>query len=401
MTTLEEFLAEAEAFLAARWPRSTRPDGPTEFVWGEGSDELKVFQEPEPAEEAAAMAAVRSWRRALFDAGLAWISGPAALGGRDLPVKYERAFEQLTRRYDVPGDAMLTVSLGMVAPTIQRHGSPEQQTRWIPALRSGELIACQLFSEPGAGSDLASIATHAERDGHGWRINGQKVWTSGAHLTDIGEIICRTADGPRHHNLTAFIVDMHADGVDVRPLRQMTGGAAFNEVFLTDVWVPDTDRLDEVGRGWAVAVTTLGFERSAMGNSAFGGVGLLRTDRLVGMLRHTGKDRDPVSRQAFADVVIHLRAARALQSRSNDMARAGTMPTPALSMNKLCLSDNFRRLSDFAVSVLGQKVTADTGEWGTWAWTSVLLGAPGYRIGGGTDQILKNILAERVLGLPR
>ena len=177
---------------------------------------------------------------------------------------------------------MLTISLGMIAPTIHKHGTAEQQARYLPAMRSGDLIACQLFSEPNAGSDLASLTTRAEPDGQGgWRITGQKVWTSGAQLADIGEIICKTSDGPRHLNLTAFIVDMKAPGVEVRPLRQMTGGAAFNEVFLTDVAVPDADRLGDVGQGWQVALSTLGFERSAMGHSAFGGVGLLRTDRLV------------------------------------------------------------------------------------------------------------------------
>ncbi|MGH9000157.1 MAG: acyl-CoA dehydrogenase family protein [Acidimicrobiia bacterium] len=400
--SLEEFLAQAEAFLAARWPRKEATRGPAPFVWGEGSDEMKVFQEPEPAEEADRMAAVRSWRRALFDAGYAWITGPAEHGGRNLPSRYERAFGALTRRFDVPGDAMLTVSLGMIAPTIWRFGSPDQHARWLPALRSGELIACQLFSEPNAGSDLASLSTKAEPDGRGgWRISGQKVWTSGAHLADVGEIICRTSDGPRHQNLTAFIVDMRAPGVEVRPLRQMTGGAAFNEVFLTDVAVGDDARLGDVGEGWKVAVATLGFERSAMGHSDFGGVGLLRTDRLAAMLRHTGAVDDPVARQDFARVVVALRAARCLQSRTGAMAKAGDLPTPALSMNKIALSDNFRRLSDFAVRTLGPAVTADTGEWGTYAWTSVLLGTPGYRLGGGTDQILKNILAERVLGLPR
>jgi len=148
--TLEDFLAEAEAFLSSRWSRKEVPAGPMAFEWGVGSDEMKVFQEPEPAEEAEQMAAVRGWRRALFDAGLAWISGPPELGGRGLPRECERAFESLSRRYDVPGDAMLTISLGMIAPTIHRHGTHEQQARWLPRLRSGDTIACQLFSEPAS-----------------------------------------------------------------------------------------------------------------------------------------------------------------------------------------------------------------------------------------------------------
>src|SRR5438132_7654448 len=149
---LEEFLAEAEAFLSSRWPRKDVPAGPVAFEWGVGPDDMKVFQQPEPAEEAEQMAAVRGWRRALFAAGLAWITGPPELGGRGLPREYERAFESLSRRYDAPGDAMLTISLGMIAPTIHKHGTAEQHTTWLPRLRSGETIACQLFSEPNAGS---------------------------------------------------------------------------------------------------------------------------------------------------------------------------------------------------------------------------------------------------------
>jgi len=397
---LEEYTAAAEAFLAARWPPKD-DGGPRPFVWGEGSDEMKVFQEPDPEDESDELAAVREWRRMVFDAGYGWITGPVEYGGAGLPDTYEKAFTALTRRYAVPGDAMLTVGLGMIAPTILRHGTDEQRRRWLPALYRGDLFACQLFSEPDAGSDLAGLKTKAVRDGDVWRLSGQKVWTSGAHLADIGEIICRTADGPRHANLTAFIVDMHAAGVTVRPLRQMTGGASFNEVYLDDVVVADTDRLGGEGRGWPVALTTLSHERSAMGHSAFGGVGLLRTDRLLGLVRHLRCAEDPVVRQQLAELLIQLRVARLHRQRMQDLIRAGGRPGPELSMAKLALSTNIARLAEFAASVLGPRITADTGEWGTYAWTSVLLGGPGYRLGGGTDEIMRNILAERVLGLPR
>src|SRR5208282_3255698 len=228
------------------------------FVWGEGDDEVRVFQEPDPEQEADALPAIRRWRQELWDHGYGWISGPPEFGGAGLPASYARAFERLTRQYRVPGDAALTVSLGMVAPTIGRHGTEQQKKYWLPLLFSGQQIACQLFSEPGAGSDLAAVRTQAVRvkedgegamgrraGGAGWRVSGQKVWTSGAHLADVGEIICRTASEPRHRNLTAFLIDMRAPGVTVRPLRQMTGGASFNEVFLDDVAVPDDRRLDE------------------------------------------------------------------------------------------------------------------------------------------------------------
>jgi alkylation response protein AidB-like acyl-CoA dehydrogenase len=397
---LEEFLKEADDWLAARYPPAAET-ADRRFVWGEGDDEVRVFQEPDPGQEANALLAIRRWRQDLWDHGYGWIAGPAEYGGAGLPAAYVRAFERLTRRYRVPGDGALTVSLGMVAPTILRHGSQQQKEDWLPRLYRGEQIACQLFSEPDAGSDLAAVRTQAVRDGDGWRISGQKVWTSGAHLADVGEIICRTADQPRHRNLTAFLMDMHADGVTVRPLRQMTGGASFNEVFLDDVLVPDARRLDSEGNGWKVALTTLGHERGAMGHSAFGGAGILSTERLIGLVHAMGKQDDPVIRDEFGELLSHLRAARYTQDVLAAQARAGTTPGPEIALNKIALSNNMKRLAEFVAAVLGPALIADTGAWGTYAWTSVVLGAPGYRLGGGTDEVLKNAIAQRVLGLPR
>jgi len=398
--SLEEFLAEAEAFLASRYPRRAAEDR-RPFQWGEGSDEVRVFQEPDPVEEAEALPRIREWRAALWDAGLAWISGPIEYGGRGLPRSYEAAFTRLSRKFDVPGDAALTVSLGMIAPTILRHADERQKREYLPVLFRADLIACQLFSEPDAGSDLASIRTRAVRHGDRWQITGQKVWTSGAHLADVGEIICQTEPGPRHHNLTAFMVDMHAPGVTVRPLRQMTGGASFNEVFLDDVVVPDSARLGAEGEGWRIALTTLSYERNAMGHSAFGGAGILSTDRLMQLIRHAGLANDPLVKRRFGELVTELRVARYAQEVTAERMRSGESPGPEIAINKLALSANMARLGEFVVGILGPRAIADTGEWGTYAWTSVVLGAPGYRLGGGSDEILKNMLAERVLGLPK
>jgi alkylation response protein AidB-like acyl-CoA dehydrogenase len=397
---LGEFLRHAEAWLAARYP-AVADGGQSRFTWGQGNDEVRVFQEPDPVAEADALPAIRRWRQELWDHGYGWITGPPEYGGAGLPAAYGRGFEQLSRRYRVPGDAALTISLGMIAPTILRHGSSEQRRHWLPLLYSGQQIACQLFSEPGAGSDLAAVSTRAVRDGEHWRITGQKVWTSGAHLADVGEIICRTADQPRHRNLTAFLIDMHAQGVTVRPLRQMTGGASFNEVFLDNAAVADARRLDEEGNGWPVALTTLSHERGAMGHSAFGGAGILATERLIALVHAAGQRGDPVIRQEFGELLSHLRTARYTQDVQAAQARAGDAPGPEIALNKLALSDNFRRLAGFVADVLGPSLVADTGAWGTYAWTSVLLGAPGYRLGGGTDEVLKNAIAQRVLGLPR
>lgn len=398
--TIEEFVSEVDTYLAARYP--AHRTGKQQFVWGEGSDQVRVFQEPDPEQEADALPAIRAWRAGLWQAGLGWITGPAEYGGRGLPSSYQRAFEQVLRNYDVPGDSSLTISLGMVAPTILSHGTEEQKKHYLPALYSANLISCQLFSEPGAGSDLASVSTRAVRseDG-GWRIIGQKVWTSGAHLADIGEIICRTADGPRHRNLTAFLVDMRAPGVQVRPLRQMTGGATFNEVFLDDVVVPDSARLGDEGNGWRVALTTLANERHSMGDSAFGGAGILSTDRLIELIRHADAADNPVVRRAFGELLVQLRIARYTQQVMGARAKVGDAPGPKVALNKIALAANMARLSAFVADVLGPKAVANSGEWGTYAWTSVILGAPGYRLGGGTDEVLKNMIAQRVLGLPR
>src|SRR6267143_3614329 len=389
---VEQCLAGAEAFLESRYPRVASEER-TRFKWGEGSDEVRVFQEPDPIEEAEALPRIREWRAALWDAGYGWISGPKEYGGAGLPRSYEAAFNRLTRNFDAPGDAALTVSLGMIAPTILRHGDERQKREYLPPLYRGDLIACQLFSEPGAGSDLAAIRTKATPEGDQWLLTGQKVWTSGAHLADVGEIICQTEPGPRHYNLTAFLVDMRAPGVTVRPLRQMTGGAAFNEVFLDGVEVHDSARLGAVGEGWRVALTTLSFERSAMGHSSFGGAGILSTERLMQLVRHAGAAGDPLVRRAFGELVTELRVARYTQEVMADRARAGQPPGPEIALNKLALSANMAALGEFVAGVLGPKLIADTGEWGTYAWTSVVLGAPGYRLGGGSDEVLKNLIA--------
>jgi alkylation response protein AidB-like acyl-CoA dehydrogenase len=194
---------------------------------------------------------------------------------------------------------------------------------------------------------------------------------------------------------------MHAKGVSVRPLRQMTGGAAFNEVFLDNVEVSDASRLGAVGEGWRVALTTLSHERNAMGHSAFGGAGILSTERLIELVRHAGAASDPVVRRAFGELMTELRVARYAQEVMADRTRAGQPPGPEIALNKLALSANMARLGEFVTGVLGQRLIADTGEWGTFAWTSVVLGAPGYRLGGGSDEVLKNMMAERVLGLPK
>ena len=279
--------------------------------------------------------------------------------------------------------------------------APPAKERYLRSLYRGDIVACQLFSEPGAGSDLASLQTRAERDGDEWVITGQKVWTSGAQYSDIGEIIARSdPDLPKHKGLTGFLVDMKAPGVEVRPLRQMTGGASFNEVFFTEVRVPDDHRLGDVNNGWAVALTTLMNERAAIGAGGGGGGGGLLT-RAIAMAKAFGVTDDPLVRQRLADLVVRSRVAQYTNQRALDKIRAGQTPGPELSIAKLAGTQQSVRLAEFVAGVLGPKLTADTGEWGTYAWTQLVLGTPGMRIAGGSDEVMRNIVGERVLGLPK
>jgi acyl-CoA dehydrogenase len=259
-----------------------------------------------------------------------------------------------------------------------------------------------LFSEPGAGSDLASLQTKAVRDGDEWIITGQKVWTTGAHYSDVGEVIARTdPDLPKHKGLTGFIVDMKAPGVEVRPLRQMTGGASFNEVFFTEVRVPDDHRLGDVNNGWNVALTTLMNERAAIGAGGGGGGGVNMFTRMIEMAKFYGVANDPVLRDELMQVIIHSRVSQYNNQRAMDAIKRGQLPGPEMSMAKLAGTMNMRRMGDFISSLLGPKLVADSGEWGTYAWGQIILGTPGGRIAGGSDEVMRNIVGERVLGLPK
>jgi alkylation response protein AidB-like acyl-CoA dehydrogenase len=398
MITKEEFRAEATAFLEGH----AKPRAEVTERWGEGSDRVGFFPERTPEEDAAVLAEAKEWRAEVYDAGLGWITGPESYGGRGLPRDYERIWLGLESDYDVPSLAPFGIGLGMVAPTILAHAVEDVRQRYLPALYRGDVVACQLFSEPVAGSDLAGIQTKALRDGDEWVLTGQKVWTSGAHFSDIGEIITRTAAYPdsRHRGLTMFLVDMHAPGVEVRPLRQLTGGASFNEVFFTDVRVPDEMRLGDVDQGWTVALTTLMNERMAIGGGGVGS-GMNLAGRLQALARHMGVADDPCVRQQLADVLIRHSVARYTSMRAMAKMRAGQLPGPELSTLKLALTNNMQRMSALLTTLLGPRLVADTGEWGTYAWSEFLLGVPGMRVAGGTDEVLRNIIGERVLGLPK
>jgi alkylation response protein AidB-like acyl-CoA dehydrogenase len=398
MITKDEFRAEASAFLEANAKRRVE----VTQEWGQGSDEVSIFPERTPEEDAAMLAAAKVWRAKVFDAGFGWLSGPEAYGGRGLTRDYERIWQSVENDYDVPSIGPFGIGLGMVAPTILAHAVEDVKQRYLSSMYRGDTVACQLFSEPVAGSDLAGIQTKAIRDGDEWILNGQKVWTSGAHYSDIGEIITRTStfEESRHRGLTMFLVDMKAPGVEVRPLRQMTGGSSFNEVFFTDVRVPDEMRLGDVDQGWTVALTTLMNERMAIGGGGVGG-GMNLANRLRVLARHMGVADDPNVRQQLADVIIRHSVNRYTTLRAMAKMRSGQLPGPELSTLKLALTNNMQKMSELLTGLLGPRLIADTDEWGTYAWSAYVLSVPGMRVAGGTDEVLRNIVGERVLGLPK
>jgi acyl-CoA dehydrogenase len=401
---MDQFIAEVRAFLDANARR--RPDASAAVTWGEGDDTIAYFSTDAPDADRANADRARQWQRRRFDAGLGWITGPEEFGGRGLPVAHDLAYDAIESGYDVPDTGVLSViGLGMIGPTILAHAQPQVRQEYLPAMYSGQVIACQLFSEPGAGSDLASLSTRAEFDeaASAWVLNGQKVWTSIAQHADIGMALCRTSPGkPKHKGITAFIVDMTAPGVEARPLRQMTGGADFNEVFLTDVRVPDDHRLGPVDEGWRVALTTLMNERATVGGEGAGPAGrVLSLPFLSALLGANGKLADGAARRQLAALHADMTATEYLNRQMARRMRAGQQPGPEASVSKLMYGQNLTKGTHLAAEVVGPKLTADTGQWGAFSWNELLLSTPALRILGGTEEIMKNILAERVLGLPK
>ena len=400
--TLDEFRDEVTAFLDANAERRAEVKGDQKFVWGEGDDDVAILEETSREQELADLAEAKVWKAKRYDAGFGWITGPTRYGGRELPVAYDRAYASLEGNYQIPSQSHFGIGLGMVAPTILAHATEKVKDLYLAKLYRGDLVASQLFSEPGAGSDLAGLQTKAVKDGDEWIVNGQKVWTSGAHYSDIGEVICRTdPDQPKHRGLTGFVVDLKAPGVEIRPLRQMTGGASFNEVFFTDVRIPDDHRLGDVGQGWAVALTTLMNERASIGAGSGSGMGLGNATRLIEMVRHFGLDEDPLTRGELARLYENLQVAKWNNQRAMDKIKSGQAPGPEMSIAKMALTRNMQMTGDFVSKVLGPRMVADTREWGTYAWGKFVLGTPGMRVAGGTDEVLRNIVSERVLGLPK
>jgi alkylation response protein AidB-like acyl-CoA dehydrogenase len=346
--------------------------------------------------------------RARFDAGLAWVHFPEGLGGLGAPRELQSVVEQELADTPRLNIGVQVIGLGMAAPTILAFGTPEQHERFLRPLWTGEEIWCQLFSEPGAGSDLATLATRAVRDGDEWVVDGQKVWTSGAHHSRWAILVARTdPDVPKHRGLTYFVCDMHAPGVDVRPLRQITGEAEFNEVFLTGVRLPDSLRLGEIGDGWRVSQTTLMNERVAIGGAA-----MPRGGGMTGLVADLWRDHPELRTHDLHGRLLTLwveaEVTRLAGARLREQLAAGH-PGPEGSAMKLAFAGLNQALTSFEVELRGEEGLA----YDDWAFrrseaVDFLARGAGYRylrakgnsIEGGTSEILRNIISERVLGLP-
>jgi acyl-CoA dehydrogenase len=403
---LDAWAAEVRSFLDAEARRRPRSVGDVE--WGVGEDRIAYFSADPPEVDKAKVDAARAWQRRRYEHGFGWITGPPEYGGRGLSAVHDLVYDSIEAEYEVPDTGVLAViGLGMIGPTILAHARDEIKQRYLPSMYSGEAIACQLFSEPSAGSDLASLRTRAVRDGEDegadWILDGQKVWTSIAQHAQIGMVLCRTdPNKPKHKGITAFLVDMSAPGVEVRPLRQMSGGAEFNEVFLSGVRVQDDHRLGPIDGGWTVALTTLMNERATVGGEGAGPAAEATSlPFLAALMRANGRDGDGGTRRTLAALHADAAATGFLNRQALRRAKAGVAPGPEASVSKLMYAANITRAAHFASEVIGPRLIADTGAWGTFSWNELLLSTPALRILGGTEEIMKNILAERLLGLPK
>ncbi|MDZ7676496.1 MAG: acyl-CoA dehydrogenase family protein [Acidimicrobiales bacterium] len=352
---------------------------------------------------------VVSFLGAQFDAGLAWVHYDEGFGGLGLAARHQKTINERIQAAGGPAaPARNPIGHGMSAPTIYTHGSDEQKHRYLRPLFTGEEIWCQLFSEPGAGSDVASLAMRAEQDGDEWVVNGQKVWTTLAHVASFGTLVARhDPNQPKHKGLTHFVVDMQAPGVEVRPLRQMTGDAEFNEVYFTDVRIPDSERLGEVGEGWRVAITTLMNERVSIGGAiperGSGAIGAVRK-----VFEEHVADHDAARRDEFMKLWVRADVTRLTNIRASQNRKLGD-PGPEGSVGKLASAELNKDLFAFAVDCMGPEGQL----YGSYAMERGagvgLAGVPTQQlflrmransIEGGTTEVMKNILGERVLGLP-
>ncbi len=345
-----------------------------------------------------ALKRAKAWQATKAKAGYAKITWPKEMGGRGGTQMQQVIWNQEERQFNAP-TGPFEIGLGMCVPTVIAFGSDAHKARYVRPALMGEEIWCQLFSEPAAGSDVAGLKTRAVKDGDDWVINGQKVWTSGAHYSDYGILLVRTDPSvPKHKGLTMFIVDMKQAGVDVRPIHQASGGREFNEVYFTDVRIPDADRLGDVGAGWKVALVTLMNERLAIGGSPGPDWA-----EIMDYAREAGTLSDSAFRAKLADWYVAAQGYKLTKFRTQTALSKGETPGPENAIGKIINANHLQDICNSAIEMQDHYGIIDDGEHAPAdaIFQQSFMWAPGLRIAGGTDEILKNIIAERVLGLPQ
>ena len=379
------FRAECRAFLS-------------QHAQPKSADRMTLTMSTMAEDELAHVQSCRDWQRTKAEAGWAGLTWPEAYGGRGLTGLLQGIFLEEESRFDVP-PGMFAQAIGMVGPSIIVHGTEQQKQDFLKPILRGEQVWCQLFSEPNAGSDLAALRTKAELDGDEWVITGQKVWTSSAHVADWGMLLARTDfDAPKHRGITYFLVDMRSPGIEVRPLKQATGGAEFNEVFLEEVRIPVANVLGEVNGGWAVAMTTLTSERADIGSSH-----MMSFTNILELARRFGVTDDQVLRQKLMALFTSYEIGRFMGYRMRTAAAKGQAPGPEVSVAKIAVSNRLALQGDLVEEIMGAQGMLwgdDAPDDGYWQ-AMVFMGQWMARIGGGTEDVQRNIVGERVLGLPR
>ena len=373
-------------------------------AWLEANAPTSVAKSTDPLEDDTDMKASRAWQRRKAEAGYACITWPKEWGGGGGASWQSVIFGQEEAKFPHPGNPF-AIGLGMCVPTVMTVGNQADKERFVRPAVLGEEIWCQLFSEPSGGSDAAAARTRAILTGDTWTINGQKVWTSGAHYSDFGLLLARTdPDVPKHKGLTMFWIDMKAPGVEVRPIHQMSGASNFNEVYFTDLKIKDSQRVGGVGEGWRVALVTLMNERLSVGGggSGSGHARVLKLASDISTLTGLGV-KDNALREKIADWFVQAEGLKYTTFRTMTALSRGQTPGPESSIGKVVSASLMQDMANTALELEDQFGIINDPEMAPLAaaFQSALMSAPGMRIAGGTDEILRNIIAERVLGLPQ
>jgi acyl-CoA dehydrogenase len=369
--------------------------------WLEKNAELKTGVEKNEFANIDFLQVAKDWQKKKYDAGWAMLHWPKEFGGIGASAIERIIWSEEESKFNVPR-GIFEIGLGMAGPVMMEYATEEQKARYLPTMAEGKEIWCQLFSEPSAGSDVAGLRSKAVKNGDNWIINGQKVWTSGAHFSDYGILVVRHDPTlEKHKGMTFFFLDMKSPGVEVKPIKQITGGSSFNEVYFTDVVIPDSQRLGEVGDGWKVAITTLMNERLAVGDA--NGADVEDAFRWAKKQDDSGEPliNNKSIRSSIADWYCEANGLKNTKLRTMSALSRGETPGPEASITKIVSANKLQNIGSFGMDSLDMAGMLKTDDPEIQIFQNDWLGAPGLRIAGGTDEILKNIIAERVLGLPQ